>query len=114
MPCFRPNAKLRGVWHSAQWPRAVARYSPLFHSAGLAASATNRRSLKKAAFQNPTADQVNRTEAVLKKLGKTYEFHRYDGAGHAFFNYARAPAYRADQATEGWKKTYAFFKKHLG
>ena len=35
---------------------------------------------------NPTADQVNRTEAVLKKLGKNYEFHRYDGAGHAFFN----------------------------
>ena len=36
--------------------------------------------------ENPTADQVNRTEAVLKKLGKNYEFHRYDGAGHAFFN----------------------------
>ena len=34
--------------------------------------------------------QVNRTEAVLKKLGKNYEFHRYDGAGHAFFNTARA------------------------
>ena len=46
--------------------------------------------------ENPNADQVNRTEAVLKKLGKNYEFHRYDGAGHAFFNYARGPAYRAE------------------
>ena len=64
--------------------------------------------------ENPNRDQVNRTEAALKKLGKNYEFHRYDGAGHAFFNYARAPAYRGDQATEGWKKVYAFFKKHLG
>src|SRR6201998_1171588 len=45
---------------------------------------------------NPTADQVNRTEAVLKRLGKTYEFHRYNGAGHAFFNTAR-DAYRPDQ-----------------
>ena len=44
--------------------------------------------------ENPNRDQVNRTEAVLKKLGKNYEFHRYDGAGHAFFNAAR-PAYPA-------------------
>jgi len=36
---------------------------------------------------------VNRTEATLKRLGKTYEFHRYDGAGHAFFNTTRV-AYR--------------------
>jgi carboxymethylenebutenolidase len=64
--------------------------------------------------ENPNADQVNRTEAALKKLGKTYEFHRYDGAGHAFFNYGRAPAYRGDQAADGWKKVFAFFKKHLG
>src|SRR5215470_11017492 len=32
--------------------------------------------------ENPNADQVNRTEAVLKRLGKSYEFYRYDGAGH--------------------------------
>src|ERR1700680_2581717 len=39
--------------------------------------------------ENPNADQVNRTEATLKRLGKTYEFHRYAGAGHAFFNTSR-------------------------
>src|SRR5262249_54084238 len=58
--------------------------------------------------ENPNRDQVNRTEEVLKKLGKNYEFHRYDGAGHAFFNAAR-PAYRAEQANDGWAKTFAFF-----
>src|SRR5665213_3490123 len=30
----------------------------------------------------PSPEQVNQHEAELKKQGKTYEFHRYDGAGH--------------------------------
>lgn len=63
--------------------------------------------------ENPNRDQVNRTEAKLKQLGKTYEFHRYDGAGHAFFNYARGPAYRAEAAADGWKKVFAFYNKYL-
>ena len=62
--------------------------------------------------ENPNRDQVNRTEAVLRKLGKTYEFHRYDGAGHAFFNAARV-AYRPEQALDGWNKVFAFFNRHL-
>jgi len=62
--------------------------------------------------QNPNADQVNRTEATLKRLGKTYEFHRYDGAGHAFFNTSRS-AYRPEQAADGWGKVFAFLRKHL-
>jgi carboxymethylenebutenolidase len=61
----------------------------------------------------PTPDQVNQHEAELKKHGKDYEFHRYDGAGHAFFYYDR-PAYRVQQALDGWKKVWAFFDKHLG
>jgi carboxymethylenebutenolidase len=62
---------------------------------------------------NPSADQVNRTEAELKRLGKNYEFHRYDGAGHAFFAWYR-PNYRVEQAEDGWKKVFAFFGKQLG
>jgi carboxymethylenebutenolidase len=62
--------------------------------------------------ENPNRDQVNRTEAVLKKLGKNYEFHRYDNAGHAFFNASRV-AYRAEQAADGWAKVFAFYRKHL-
>src|SRR6185437_3346333 len=61
---------------------------------------------------NPKADQVNRTEALLKKLGKNYEFHRYNGAGHAFFNWQR-DAYRPDQAMDGWRKVFEFFNRNL-
>jgi carboxymethylenebutenolidase len=61
---------------------------------------------------NPTADQVNRTEAALKKFGKTYEFHRYNGAGHAFFNWAR-DAYRPEQAADGWRKVFDFYRRYL-
>jgi carboxymethylenebutenolidase len=35
---------------------------------------------------NPSQDEVNRTEEELKRLDKTYEFYRYDGAGHAFLS----------------------------
>jgi carboxymethylenebutenolidase len=61
---------------------------------------------------NPSPDHVNRTEAQLKKLGKTYEFHRYDGAGHGFFAVNR-PNYRPEQATDGWNKVLAFLNAHL-
>ena len=63
--------------------------------------------------KNPDVAQVNKTEEVLKNLGKTYEFHRYDGAGHGFFAAERS-AYRAEQATDAWKKVYGFFHKYLG
>src|SRR5581483_189820 len=62
----------------------------------------------------PSPEQVNRHEEELKKAGKNYEFHRYDGAGHGFFYYDRPPAYRAEQAVDGWKKIWAFLPKHLG
>jgi carboxymethylenebutenolidase len=63
--------------------------------------------------QNPNRDHVNRTEEVLKKLGKNYDFHRYDGAGHAFFNTMRV-SHRPEQALDGWSKVFAFYKKYLG
>ena len=62
--------------------------------------------------RNPTPDQVDRTEEALKRHGKTYEFHRYDGAGHSFFATDR-PAYRPQQAVDGWQKVFAFFEKYL-
>ena len=62
--------------------------------------------------RSPTPEQVNQHEAELKKHGKNYEFHRYDGAGHGFFYYDR-PAYRIEQALDGWQKVWAFLHKHL-
>ena len=62
--------------------------------------------------QAPTAEQVDLHEEALKRHNKSYEFHRYDGAGHGFFYYDRA-AYRAEQAVDGWSKVFAFLEKHL-
>jgi carboxymethylenebutenolidase len=62
--------------------------------------------------QSPSPDQVNALEEELKKQGKKYEFHRYDGAGHGFFYYDR-PNYRQQQAMDGWGKVFAFFGTHL-
>jgi len=61
----------------------------------------------------PSPEQVNQHEAELKKHGKNYEFHRYDGAGHGFFYYDR-PNYRQEQAVDGWKKIWVFLERHLG
>jgi carboxymethylenebutenolidase len=61
---------------------------------------------------HPTPEQVNQHEAELRKHGKTYEFHRYDDAGHGFF-YHHRPAYRQAQAVDGWAKVFAFLDKHL-
>lgn len=61
---------------------------------------------------SPTPEQVAQHEAELKKYGKEYEFHMYEGAGHGFFYYDR-PAYRQQQAVDGWNKMWAFLEKHL-
>ena len=63
--------------------------------------------------RSPTPEQVDLHEAALKKHGKAYEFHRYDGAGHGFF-YHNRPNYRAEQAIDGWTKVWAFLARHLG
>jgi carboxymethylenebutenolidase len=60
----------------------------------------------------PTPAQVDELEGLLKAAGKPYEFHRYDGAGHAFFSVDRT-AYRPEAAVDGWEKIWAFLAKNL-
>ena len=62
--------------------------------------------------QSPSPAQVAQHEAELKKHGKNYEFHTYPKAGHGFFYYDR-PAYRQEQAVDGWNKLFGFLEKHL-
>lgn len=62
--------------------------------------------------RNPAPDQVARIEEELKKHGKTYEFHTYEGAGHAFFSVDR-PSYRVEAAVDGWQKVFAWYDKYL-
>jgi carboxymethylenebutenolidase len=60
----------------------------------------------------PPPEHVDQHEEALKRYGKNYEFHRYDGAGHAFFCWDRA-VYRQEQAVDAWKKVFAFYEKYL-
>ena len=62
--------------------------------------------------QSPSPEQVDQQETELKKHGKTYTFHRYDGAGHGFWYYHRSN-YRQEQAMDAWDKTFTFFGEHL-
>jgi carboxymethylenebutenolidase len=62
--------------------------------------------------QFPTPEQVDELEAALKAAGKTYEFHRYEGAGHAFFSVERT-AFRPEAALDGWERIFTWFGTHL-
>ena len=61
---------------------------------------------------NPSPEQVAIIEQELRRLGKTYEFHSYEGAGHGFFAVDR-PGYRSMQATDAWQKVFAWYEKYL-
>ena len=62
--------------------------------------------------RSPTPEQVAQHEQALQAHGKTYEFHMYPDAGHGFF-YHNRPAYRQEQAVDGWNKLFDFFGRYL-
>jgi carboxymethylenebutenolidase len=62
--------------------------------------------------KSPSPEHVAELERLLQEAGKTYEFHSYEGAGHSFFSTDR-PAYRPEAATDGWRRIFAFFDRHL-
>ena len=62
---------------------------------------------------NPSPADVDRIDAELTRHGKPHEFHRYDGAGHAFLNFANAERYRPDQAKDAWAKMLDFLDRYL-
>jgi len=62
--------------------------------------------------QHPAPGEVAELEKALSAAGKAHEFYSYPGAGHAFFELDRA-SYRPEAATDGWKKIFEFFGKHL-
>lgn len=64
--------------------------------------------------QNPSPADVDKTEAEFKRLGVDYEFHRYDGCGHAFQNFLSEQAYNEDATRDSWGKAVAFLKRHIG
>jgi len=61
----------------------------------------------------PSPDQVTELDRILNEHDKPHQFHRYDGAGHAFFSVDR-PSYRVEAANDGWERIEAFFGTYLG
>jgi carboxymethylenebutenolidase len=59
---------------------------------------------------------VPAADSTMKALGKTYEHHTFEGAGHGFLRQhtgAAGPA-NVKASQDAWPLTVAFFKKHLG
>ena len=63
--------------------------------------------------QFPSPEEVDALERALLEQGKSIEFHRYPGAGHAFFSVER-PSYNSDAAADGWQTIESFLAKVLG
>jgi carboxymethylenebutenolidase len=59
----------------------------------------------------PPAD-IERVRSTLAACGPQHEVVVYDGAPHGFFCDER-DSYRPDAAKDAWKRTLAFFAKHL-
>jgi carboxymethylenebutenolidase len=62
--------------------------------------------------QYPSPEQTETLRELLTKDGKVFDFHEYEGAGHAFFAVDR-PSYRPEVATEAWGEIWKFYGQHL-
>jgi carboxymethylenebutenolidase len=62
--------------------------------------------------RNPDQEMVAKMDAELKRLAKTYEFHRYPNTGHGFFSSDRA-SYRIESAMDGWQQIFKWYGKYL-
>lgn len=58
-------------------------------------------------------EKMNRLDAALKQHGKPGEVRIYKDAPHAFFNDTRTEVYRADDATDAWRRVLEFFEQNL-
>jgi len=62
---------------------------------------------------NPSVADRDTFDAELTRLGKDFEFHTYEGAGHAFMDYTNPERHHAPSAAAAWPRTIDFFNKHL-
>jgi carboxymethylenebutenolidase len=58
-------------------------------------------------------DTVPPFAQAMEAAGKSFTYHVYPGAPHAFFNDTRA-SYHVEAARDAWAKTLSFFAQHLG
>lgn len=61
---------------------------------------------------NRVSSTVPPTTAQMKELGKSYDPHIFDGAGHGFLRGQEQSEANAKAAQEAWTLTIAFLKEH--
>ncbi len=61
---------------------------------------------------HPSPEEVDKIEAKLTELGKVFEIHRYDGAGHAFMGFGAT--HREDAAKASWAIALGLMGQYLG
>ena len=54
------------------------------------------------------------TDSTMKQLGKSYEYHIFEGAGHGFLRAQDGNEANAKASIEAWPKTVAFLRAKLG
>jgi carboxymethylenebutenolidase len=57
--------------------------------------------------------QVPTVAEAIKKVGRSFEYKIYSGAGHAFFN-DTGERYNAEAAKDAWEHTLVFLREKLG
>jgi carboxymethylenebutenolidase len=62
--------------------------------------------------QHPSPEETAALGRALEEAGKTFEFHTFENAGHAFFAVNRT-MYRPEAANKGWQLVWDFFGRTL-
>jgi carboxymethylenebutenolidase len=62
---------------------------------------------------NPSPEMVDSLGAALRAAGKDYEFHRYDGAPHAFNDPFNPVRFTPKAAADSWPKFVSFLDRYL-
>ena len=58
--------------------------------------------------------RVPATDSVMRRLGKQYEVHFFEGAGHGFLRAQDGREANRIAAEKAWPMTVAFFRRYLG
>jgi carboxymethylenebutenolidase len=57
---------------------------------------------------------IPETDSTMKRLGKSYEYHIFEGAGHGFLRAQDGNEANAAASRQAWPKTIAFLRAQLG
>jgi carboxymethylenebutenolidase len=58
--------------------------------------------------------RVPATDSIMRRLGKPYDVHFFDGAGHGFLRAQEGREANRVASERAWPLTIAFFRRHLG